>query len=53
MPLIDVLTHRLRLNFGIAIIKRTLEKMYDDLLSKCFRVKIRKVVRIGNEVDII
>lgn len=42
MPLIDVPTHRLKLTFGIAIIKRTLEKMYDDLLSKFFGVKIRK-----------
>lgn len=47
MPLIDVPTHWLRLDLGTAIIKRTLEKMYDDLLSKCFGVKTRKVVRFG------
>lgn len=47
MPLIVVPTHWLRLNLGTAIIKRTLEKMYDDLLSKCFGIKTREVVRFG------
>lgn len=47
MPLIDVPTHWLRLNLGTAIIKRTLEKMYDDLLSKRFGIKTREVVRFG------
>lgn len=47
MFLIDVLIYWFRLNFGIVIIKRMLEKMYDDLFLKCFGIKIREVVCFG------